>query len=154
MIQRIQTIYLLIAGFLTGSLFFVPFAEMAVKAGSIYRYDISGIYLEGIPNPVVTISSLSLVILVIAQLFLTLVTIFLFKKRKLQIKLSVVNMVVLLAIFSLILYSAWWGGKSLSAGYSLSYSVLFPLFAIIVVYMAIRAIKKDELLVRSIDRVR
>ena len=154
MIQRIQTVYLLIAEILIGALFFVPFAEIAGKEGSIYRFDIKGIYLEGAQKAEVIFSSLPLVILWAVCLILIMVTIFLYKNRVLQMKLTTINIFLLLGLCGLIYYYAWSGANALAGAYSLTIYLVFPVIAGILVYLAGRAINKDELLVRSIDRIR
>ena len=154
MIQRIQTVYLLIAEMLIGALFFVPFADIAAKDGSIYRFDIKGIYLEGIQKSEIIYSSLPLVILWAVSLILILATIFLFKNRILQMRLSTINIFILLGIDGLIYYYVWSIAKVLLGVYSLTIYLVFPVIAAILIYLAIRAISKDELLVRSINRIR
>ncbi|HEY3388061.1 MAG TPA: DUF4293 domain-containing protein [Prolixibacteraceae bacterium] len=154
MIQRIQTVYLLIAEMLIGVLFFVPFAEIAGKEGSIYRFDMKGIYLEGVPKPEIIYSSLPVVILWAVSLILILATIFLFKNRILQMRISTINIFIQLGLCGLIFYYVWSTAKILLGVYSLRIYLIFPVIAAILIYMAIRAINKDELLVRSIDRIR
>jgi hypothetical protein len=154
MIQRIQTVYLLIAEMLIGALFFVPFGEIIAKEGHIYRFDINGIYLEGIQKPEIIYGSLPLAILLAVSLILILVTIFLFKNRILQMRLSTINIFILLGLSSLIFYSISSGAKALSGVYSLTLYFVFPIITAIIIYLAIRAIRRDELLVRSIDRIR
>jgi len=154
MIQRIQTVYLLIAEILIGALFFVPFAEIAGKEGSIYRFDIKGIYLEGVQKSEIIYSSLPLVLLWAVSLILILITIFLYKNRILQMKISTINIFILLGLGGLIFYYVWSGAKLLMGVYSLTIYLVFPVIAAILIYLAIRAISKDEELVRSIDRIR
>jgi len=154
MIQRIQTVYLLIAEMLIGALLFVPFAEIAGKESSIYRFDIKGIYLEGAPKPEILYSSLPLVILLAVSMILIFASIFLFKNRVLQMKVSTINIFLLLGLGGLIFYYAWSFAKVLTGVYSLTIYLVFPLIAAVLIYMAIRAISKDEDLVRSIDRIR
>ena len=154
MIQRIQTVYLLIAEILIGALFFVPFAEIAGKEGSIYRSDIKGIYLEGVQKSEIIYSSLPLVLLWAVSLILILVTILLYKNRILQMRISTINIFILLGLGGLIYYYVWSGAKLLMGVYSLTIYLVFPVIAAILIYLAIRAISKDELLVRSIDRIR
>ena len=154
MIQRIQTIYLLIAEMLVGILFFVPFAEIAGKEGNIYRFNIKGIYMEGIQKTEIIYSSLPLIILWAVSLILILSTIFLYKNRILQMRLSTINIFILLGFCGLIFYYVWSSAKVLSGVYSLKVYLVFPIIAAILIYLAIRAIAKDELLVRSIDRIR
>lgn len=154
MIQRIQTVYLLIAEMLIGILFFVPFGEIAAKDGSIYRFDIKGIYLEEISKPEIIYSSLPLVILWAVSLVLILATIFLFKNRILQMRLSTINIFIQLGFGGLIFYYIYSSTKLLSGVYSLTIYLVFPVISAILIYLAVRAIAKDELLVRSIDRIR
>ena len=154
MIQRIQTIYLLLAEMLVGILFFVPFAEIAGKEGNIYSFDIKGIYMEGIPKTEIIYSSLPLIILWAVSLILILSTIFLYKNRILQMRLSTINIFILLGFCGLIFYYVWSSANILSGVFSLTVYLVFPIIAAILIYLAIRAIAKDELLVRSIDRIR
>ena len=154
MIQRIQTVFLLIAGMLIGALYFVPFGEIASKEGSIYRFDMKGIYLEGIPKPEIICNSLPLVILMAVSLILIFVTIFMFKNRILQMKLSRINIFIQLGSAGLIFYDIYSCAKTLSGVYSFTVFLIFPLISSILIYLALRAINKDELLVRSIDRIR
>jgi hypothetical protein len=155
-IQRIQTVYLIIAGILVLILFFVPFAWIAGKDGTFYQLDINGILSGGIRRndiiynvlPLITICAVSL------SLSLILLTIFLFKNRILQIRLSSATIFVLLGLGGLIYYYVRSSAKLTSGSYSFNIYILFPVIAGIMIYLAIRAIRKDELLVRSIDRIR
>ena len=63
MIQRIQTVYLLIAEILIGILFFVPFAGISGKDGSIYRFDLKGLSLDGILKSEIASGSMPLILL-------------------------------------------------------------------------------------------
>jgi hypothetical protein len=84
---------------------------------------------------------------------LTFITIFLFKNRKLQFvigRLTILINFILLGI--LIFYS-----QNLSGEMEVSekgIGLLIPIFAIVLVVLANRAIKKDEELVKSVDRLR
>jgi len=154
MIQRIQTVYLLIAEMLIGALFFLPFGTISAKEGGIYRFDINGIYLEAAQKPEIMYGSLPLVILWAMSLILILVTIYLYKNRIMQMRISAISIFMLIGLSGLIYYSIWSGAKTLSGVYSLSLYFVFPAIAVVLIYMAIRSIRKDELLVRSIDRIR
>ena len=154
MIQRIQTVYLLIAEMLIAALFFVPFAEIAGKEGSHYRFDINGIFVLGVPTPETILGSLPLVILWALSMILILVTIFVFKNRILQMRICAINIFLMLSLSGLIYYYGWSGAKILTGVYSFNIYLVFPLIAAVLIYLAKRAINKDELLVRSIDRIR
>ena len=71
-----------------------------------------------------------------------------------QMRISAISIFMLIGLSGLIYYSIWSGAKTLSGVYSLSLYFVFPAIAVVLIYMAIRSIRKDELLVRSIDRIR
>jgi hypothetical protein len=89
-----------------------------------------------------------------------LVTIFSYKKRLLQIRLCAVEIVLLLG--SLIFMGIYYylsNRISSELGLqvhitSIRIAVIFPIVSLILTYMASRAIFKDEMLVRSLDRIR
>jgi hypothetical protein len=87
-----------------------------------------------------------------------LVTLFLFKKRLLQIRLCAVNIVLLLGTLIFIAIYYYLGSRFFA---EFSYEVrgfkiaaIFPLLSLVLTYLAARAIFKDEMLVRSLDRIR
>ena len=154
MIQRIQSIYLLFASLLIGSLFFVPFIEIVNVKGEVYLFDSGGLYQEGIQNPEVIFRSISLILLCIISVTFILVTIFQYNKRKRQIVFSKINILILLALSGIICYDVWRCIHIIPGNYSLKVYLFFPIIAIILVYLAIKAIIKDERLLKSVDRIR
>lgn len=147
MIQRIQSLYLLVSAVLTSALFALPFAEIA-KDGAIYLFSSNGIVLDG----VVKQSGLLIAIVIALIVGLHLGSVFAFKNRGLQKKIVLVGMISLLGLFGLIFYYSYFSFSG--AKISLQTGSIFPLIAIIVDYLAIRGINKDEALIRSIDRIR
>jgi tellurite resistance protein TehA-like permease len=152
MIQRIQTVFLLIAFILVGLLFFIPFAS--IMSTDIFNLSILGVSSvnpklnAGLEQPfwltgLGTISAL-----------LILIDIFLYKKRKLQINLCFVSLVLLIAL-NLSMYTVTQDFHTLfSAEISYKIAFVFPLVAAVLVFLAYRSIKKDDNLVRSLDRIR
>jgi hypothetical protein len=147
MIQRIQTVYLIVITILLGLIFIFPIADIAAT-NAMYRFDILGIHKaeELVMNGWPLMLFLSLVIVV------HLVTIFLYKKRLLQVKLLILAIILLLGLFSSFFWFGYMGFKGASVGYKLTMAI--PAAAIILDYLAIKAIAKDEALVRSVDRIR
>jgi hypothetical protein len=155
MIQRIQSLYLLTAAILTGSLFFVNLAEMA---SSVQFYELTWrgicVLIDGNQN-VLVVPGWALSILTILATALSLITIFLFKKRMIQIRLCSLNLGFLLGLSGMIYYMGKTGIKELPATeLSFNWPLVFPLISMVLVYLAIRSIGKDEALVRSMDRIR
>ena len=94
-------------------------------------------------------STFFLVVFTGACLILSLVTIFLFKDRKLQLRLSIVG--IGLAVFTIIFYFVEM--KKFETG-TISLSCLFAFGILIGFILAARGIWKDEKLVKSLDKLR
>ena len=154
MIQRIQTLYLLIADLLIAILFFVPLAEIAGKDGHLYLLNAAGLQSEGAAGGANLISSWPLQILIGMLMLGLILVIFLFKDRVRQIKISYVAIVLQLILTGLICFYAWTGSNQIGGTFSLKIFFTFPLIAAVVVYLAVRGMVKDENLVKSIDRIR
>ncbi len=154
MIQRIQTIYLLLAEVLIGVLFFVPLANISTKENLLYRFDIQGIFQEG-ASLAATDKYNWLIILFWAVCFILLLTsIFMFRNRKKQIRFSVITLLCCLSLDLFVLYNIWNASQMFSGNFSLTIYYVFPVISSVLIFLAIKAIEKDELLVRSIDRIR
>jgi hypothetical protein len=147
MIQRIQTIFLLISTLLVGLLFLLPFAEIA-KDGAVYLFNFKGIILDG----TVKESGVFVSILIGIILALHVYGISSFKKRIMQIRIIVFAILLLIGLCGMFSFYTYYSFSG--ANISLKISALFPVVAIILDYLAIRAIGKDEALIRSIDRIR
>ncbi len=155
MIQRIQTVYLLLAALLTGSLFFLTLAEMAGDQ-TLYQLWWRGVYqLEAGSQPQMVLPAWAISILTTLTTLVPLVTLFLYKKRIFQIRLCALNLGLLAGLSGLIFYMAKATAKELGAAdVSFNWPLVLPLIALILTIMAIKAIGKDEALVRSLDRLR
>lgn len=92
MIQRIQTLYLLILTALMAVTIFAPLAWFAGEIGEFRLYSFSLQSLDGS----VSQSTAYMGILLVLACLLPLVTIFLYRRRLLQIRLCVVEMVLLI----------------------------------------------------------
>jgi hypothetical protein len=87
-------------------------------------------------------------VLKIAIAILALIAIFMYKKRLLQIKICYGIMVLLILTGGLYLLFL------MTVCFAPAIAMLFPWIALILDFMAIHRIKKDEKLVRSLDRIR
>jgi hypothetical protein len=154
MIQRIQSIYLLTASLLIGSLLFLPFIEIVSVNGDIYRFDSGGFYQEGIQNPKVIFESLSIMLLVIVSAIFIFITIFQYNRRTRQIAFSKLNIFIILVVSTIMCYDVNRCVQLTQGNCSLKVYLAFPLISIILIYLAIKAIIKDERLLKSIDRIR
>lgn len=154
MIQRIQSLYLLVATALLAVTVFTPIAAFTgggteLTLSAFRLADTAGEYSE---------STLWMGILLSLSAVLPFLTIFLYKHRQLQIRLCGVELVLLIGdiVFMAIYYllaervveAAAFPASAVRLG------AVMPAVAIVLVALAMRAIFRDELLVRSLDRIR
>jgi protein-S-isoprenylcysteine O-methyltransferase Ste14 len=78
--------------------------------------------------------------------------VFSFKNRPQQVKIILFTILMLLGLLGLFIFFTTFSFSG--AQISFKTGVVLPLVAIILDYLAIRGIKKDEALIRSIDRIR
>ncbi len=150
MIQRKQTLFFLQSIFLSAALLFLPVCSFQLNG---IRSDVSLVFFEG--NGGIS-SALHEVAVLLNFLILALVslTVFIYRKRELQIKLSFLSMILWLVLAALIGY-----GEFVTAAETISIqvnwlAVIICLVADIALYFAIRFIKKDIELLKSADRIR
>lgn len=153
MIQRIQTLYLLIALVCMGLLLFVPFGEIITKSSETIQISVKGFDYQK-DGEAKNFSVLPLTIMLSISALTSLVSILLFKKRMLQIRLSVFNFIIQLGSIGLMFFFILQANKVAGESWSTHISIILPAIAAILTYLAIRAIGKDEALVRSISRLR
>jgi hypothetical protein len=154
MIQRIQSLYLLLVLILGVLCFFIPYATFNIDG--TYIADIKATGVEFIPNAVITASmNMILLTLNIAIIdLLSLIIIFLFKKRKLQMTLIKINMVfVIISVVCMFLFADIIKA-AINAEIRYYFAALFPILSLLFLYLALRAINKDEDLVKAADRLR
>ncbi len=151
MIQRIQSIYLLLIGILCIACAATPvgvFTQEGVtvaEMNNLWLTDIEGVRSYA-PWAMFTLLALAAT--------LSLVAIFLFRRRMLQVRLCIFTGLLLIGYY--IAYGAfvYLIGQELSAGFTLSWTTSFPAISLILAYLAFRGIMRDELIVRSLDRLR
>ena len=152
MIQRIQTLYLLLVVVLTGLALWLPLVDFPVGAETCTAFglkDAAGITL---------LPTVYLGVVLVAACLVPLVTIFLFKRRLVQIRLCAVELVLLVgagAMMGIYFYLCnRYFAESEFYSHTLKISLVFPLVCLVFDLLALRAIFRDEKLVRSLDRIR
>lgn len=158
MIQRIQSIYLVLAAILTALTTFFDLALFKLEEEIVYSYSIYAIIPQDGGEIIVPGNWIPQIILLSISLILSIVIIFKFKNRKLQLKLGAVNY-LLLATFIISTYFSIMNLSKiidLEEGVKTIYYIGFylPIAAITFQFLANRAIKKDEELVKSVERLR
>lgn len=153
--QRIQTLYLGLSILINASIFFLPLAIVKGE-GQTAIYNIHGLFDEETGEKLG--DSFILLVYLIALILVSFIIITMFKKRQLQIKLSQLNLFLQAGFLAPIFFVMDWAQLNMSlvnepiVEYQLgTFLALVPL---LLIYLAVRGIKKDEALVRAADRIR
>lgn len=154
MIQRIQSLYLLLVTAFMAITLFTPIAEFTIASGEVLT--LSAFALSSGEQ---SQSTLWMGIVMVLAAVLPFVTIFLFKRRQLQLRLCGVEVVLLIgAIVFEVIYYFLSTANALDgvtiAHRSIGWGALLPLVSLVLAFLAARNIFKDEILVRSLDRIR
>lgn len=158
MIQRIQSIYLLAALVITIALFFLPMATKSTTDQSrsvVCKMELTRNFFYNETNAIQKESGF-LFIGDIINGILIFITLFMFKNRKRQILIGKIGLLlscIFIAIFFLLSDQV---DKRFSFPVTTFYQagIYFAVIQVILIWLAISAIKKDEELVRSADRLR
>ena len=152
MIQRIQTVYLLVVAILM-------VVMMSLPVGSFVAADYTATVFNNLslvaPDGTADYAPWAMFAILMVSAVVTLGTIFLYKKRMLQIRLTIFNTIVLIGYYLVLAYFVVNPDKAFD-DYSFmpSWTVCLPLVSIILNWLAIRAIGKDEMLVKAYERLR
>jgi hypothetical protein len=132
---------------------FFPIAE--IHSNVLNIFDVFGIWYTDNNVAVTVINTYPVAILNGLVLLSTFVAIFLYKKRKLQIRMSTFALIFELGIYGMIAYYGYYVAPT-KFDVALSYKLVLavPLINTIMLYLSIRGILKDEALIRSLDRIR
>ena len=140
MIQRIQSMWLFLAFIATLLMFFFPLADISVggvnyvmKYRGIYKLSVEGLTKYSFSYPLAIIQ-------------------FLIKKRILQMRICVFSSILVIALVGLIYYFSYFMIENPEVSYG--FASILPFIVFVLILMARNSIKKDEKLVRSVDRIR
>ncbi|MBF6598281.1 MAG: DUF4293 domain-containing protein [Fermentimonas sp.] len=150
MLQRIQSVYLILAAAAMLISVAVPLATFYFNT-EVVVFEAMGIYL----NTELTDSTWGLFAIGLLSSILALITIFLYKNRLLQIRLSIFNIVLMIGFylyFGFIMYKIY-PVQSLELS-KVGFGIIMPVISIILTILAIRKIGADEALVQSLNRLR
>jgi len=141
MIQRIQSVWLLLAAVCAGLTFFVPFGTEFVSALDTRQVNADG--MNAHTNPVVLIITLCM----IAS---ALLNIFVYKKRKIQKYVTAVLILQGLLCVAYMVYATEFQHENTS----IRFGIVAPVLSIIFASLAYKGISNDDKLVKNLDRLR
>lgn len=136
MLQRIQTLYMILSILLMGALY-VWFPEIVNSEGAL----------------VISSNEIVVLALIFGAILLTLVSIFNFKKRQNQFVLNRLTIILNFVLLGVFVYRTLKvSGETLVSEKGIG--MLIPIISIVFLVLANKAIKRDEDLVKSVDRLR
>ncbi len=157
MIQRIQSVWLLLAALVLSGLFLFPYLNYIDLVGLGKKLYVTGAYSAVNNEAIKQENYLMQTIVTVLLILLPIYTIFQYKNRKRQLQLIFIE-IFLIVLFAVLLFfsahstlsliSQHFGAENIGVGF-----FLLPV-AIILLAMAIGAIRKDEKLIKSADRLR
>ncbi len=150
MLQRVQTLYLLGVAILHALTLFLPIASLVTSSEELI-FETIGIYSSA---KEIVYSTWGLFIISSAISLISMVTIGLFKKRMVQIRLSIFNACLMIGFYGVFAFFTWVTTGKFTADLAIRIPLSFPLIGFILNWLAIRAIGADEALVRSLNRIR
>lgn len=152
MIQRIQTIYLVLAGIFPAFTFFLPLLRFAGKGFEVTMYGTG--FKGNAPADLMPDTPYALVLAAVIAVAVPIVTVFRFNNRRLQLKLADLALCADILWYAAAALYAWSCKGALHAETGLAAGVFAPMLAVIAILLAKRAIRRDEALVRAADRIR
>ena len=136
MIQRIQTVYMILSASIIGAL-----------------YNWFPVILDQAGEMVIDRNEPLILGLIIGSVVFAIFSIFSFKKRQLQFVINRLNIILNFVLLGVFVYrSLTLSGETLVSEKGIG--VLLPVISIVFLVMANKAIKRDEDLVKSADRLR
>ncbi len=152
MIQRIQSVYLLVVAILLVVTMCRPMGQFLAADGvTAYGFTPLGVTLAG----GVSQSTWGLFCILLLSAVIALSTIFLYRNRMLQIRMTIFNSILLVGYYvAAIAFIFILKGKLEASGFQLGWALCLPAVCIVLNYLAFRGIYKDEVMVKAADRLR
>lgn len=149
MIQRIQSIYLLVVTILMVICLCSSIGSVIASTKEIST--LGNLYIT-LPDGTKDYSTWALFAILLVVAILSFVTIFLFKKRMLQIRLTIFSSVMLIGYYLTLIATILMLAEETS--FTPSWIICLPFIGLVLNWLAIRAIGADEALVKAYDRLR
>ena len=155
MIQRVQSIYLLLAIIACVVCLCLPVGELRGTELSVPALLFNGcvVAAQGAEISVSPITIMPLFVTLVLSATIALFTLFLYKKRPLQMRMCIYAIILIVIWYVALAFIAM---LRLPEGtfYHPSFTIVLPFLAACLFWLARHNIRKDERLVRSADRIR
>ena len=157
MIQRLQSVFLFLTFIITGLLFFLPVIQLEIPQNNtdlnpFFLFYTSKYVQAGNPSVFITYNWFSMILNIIIT-GLAFFTIFLYKKQLLQLRMCLVNIILMIGLVILVSIQAY--NIVIPTGiWHIELGVCFPIIGFILTWLAMRGIIKDFSILKSYDRIR
>jgi len=156
MIQRVQSVYLLLVTILMSFLLVRPYAVLTFQDGQVLNFRANKIEY-GLERNGTSVYKTTVPIVVLSLItgLLSLFNIFLFHRRIVQMRICLLNgvFIIMLLIIMLIYYHSAMDLPGV-LHHTFRLAGVFPVIALVMDVMAYRSIQSDEMLVNSYNRIR
>lgn len=161
MIQRIQTVYLLLVAILSfvcliSQIGYITSDDETVASFGNFTFSSFGAYAS-----YASVGPYALGVLLIIVILLSLMSIMLFRKRMRQLRLVIISNILLFGYIATYILFAYFYNENMQLvqpsaplSFHIRLATIFPVLCFILNCLAIHGIRKDEALVRSLDRLR
>ncbi|MBQ1696314.1 MAG: DUF4293 domain-containing protein [Bacteroidales bacterium] len=149
MIQRQQTIWWFLIGVFAVLMLFFDWMTLFVTDGN-YTLSSAGIVKDG----ATVIPGTMLTVYLILEAVFNIVIIFLYKKRILQSRLTIISIILSLGTYGLVALYRYMSFTEEVTSTNFNWPLVLPLISAILGVMAFRHVLMDEAKVRSLDRLR
>ena len=152
MLQRRQSLYLFIVFILSIVLYTGPLAFIRLETGGLYIKH-SGVF--DLNGEKLAVSTWPLTFMISVSVLLSFLTIFSYLKRPRQMRLTLFQMIFNLGLLAVAFYYVMYVMHNFDGvQFVFQWRVVIPPVMLVLLVLAFRGIRKDDLLVKAADRIR
>lgn len=149
MIQRKQSVYLLLAVIAIVCALCLPIGYFVDEATSLVFKPMGVTLMDG-----TQLSTWGLFALLVLGAIIPACTIFLFRNRRLQMRMTLFHILLLVGYYFVLLFFCSVLKKDLNSTFQFNWAICLPMVAIILDWLAFAAIRHDDEMVKAVDRLR
>jgi hypothetical protein len=152
-VQRVQTLYLLMVTVLVSMTAVLPLVDLIGNDKKVYYQNALGVF-ETIGEGAKVDGTFSLQLILLLVVILVAIAIFSFRNRIFQLRVSYVCAALIALFYALFFLYETSIQTAFNAVANYRIALALPSVALILIWLAIKGIKRDEELVKSLNRIR
>ncbi len=156
MIQRVQSVYLLLVTVVMSFLIVSPYAKMKDTDSRTLVFKSHAIVIEAESGePQTYKNTVAVISLTLLTSLISFVCIFLYNRRLIQIRICILNTILLIILMAVMFLYYIITRDNLNLLHpNFEISAIFPMISVVLTILAYRAIRHDDMLVNSFERLR